>query len=181
MYQKESKQSARTLSLKQRKENQSNLQEEILFLRPKKLCIKSKCRQNSAFKAKETVYQKKSKQSARRNSTFKTKETVYQKESKKSARKDPVFKTKERQSKQFARINPIFKTKEKVYQKESKHSSRENPVLRIKKLCIRRNQRREREKIRLLKHRKKYARTHPKEGQGQIRMFLNARELRSNK
>ena len=93
---------------------------------------KSKCRQNSAFKAKETVYQKESKQFARRNPVFKAKETVYQKESKQSARKDPVFKTKERESKQFARRNPIFKTKETVYQKESKQSARSHPVFKAK-------------------------------------------------
>ena len=110
---------------------------------------KSKCRQNSAFKAKETVYQKESKQSARkdpvfktkereskqfarRNPIFKAKETVFQKESKQSARKDPVFKTKERESKQFARRNPIFKTNETVYQKESKQSARKDPVFKTK-------------------------------------------------
>ena len=63
-----------------------------------------KCRQNSAFKAKE----RESKQSARRNPVFRAKETVYQRESKQSARKDPVFKTKERASKQSARRNPCF-------------------------------------------------------------------------
>ena len=110
---------------------------------------KSKCRQNSAFKAKETVYQKESKQFARkdpvfktkereskqfarRNSAFKAKESVYQKESKQSARKDPVFKTKERESKQFARRNPVFKAKESVYQKESKQSARKDPVFKTK-------------------------------------------------
>ena len=64
----------------------------------------------------------------RLNSAFKAKETVYQKESKQSARKDPVFKTKERESKQFARRNPLFKTKATVYQKESKQSARKDPV-----------------------------------------------------
>ena len=93
---------------------------------------RSQCRQNSAFKAKETVYQKVSKQFARRNPVFKAKENVYQKESKQSARKDPVFKTKERESKQFARRNPIFKTKEIVYQKESKQSARKDPVFKTK-------------------------------------------------
>ena len=89
---------------------------------------KSKFRQNSAFKAKETVYQKQSKQSARKDPVFKTKE----RESKQFARKDPVFKTKERESKQFARRNPIFKTKETVYQKESKQSARKDPVFKTK-------------------------------------------------
>ena len=97
---------------------------------------KSKCRQNSAFKAKETVYQKASKQSARRNPVFKAKESVYQKESKQSARRNPVFKAKEsvyqKESKQSARRNPVFKTKETVYQKASKQSARRNPVFKTK-------------------------------------------------
>ena len=87
-----------------------------------------KCRQNAAFKAKE----RESKKSARRNPVFRAKETVYQKESKQSARKDPVFKTKERASKQSARRNPVFKDKETVYQKESKQSARKDPVFKTK-------------------------------------------------
>ena len=63
-----------------------------------------KCRQNSAFKAKE----RESKQSARRNPVFRAKETVYQKESKQSARKDPVFKTKERESKLISMKRPCL-------------------------------------------------------------------------
>ena len=110
---------------------------------------KRKCRQNSAFKAKETVYQKELKQSARKDPVFKTKEreskqferrspvfkakeTVYQKESKQSARKDHVFKTKEREMKQFARSNPVFKAKETVYQKESKQSARKDHDFKTK-------------------------------------------------
>ena len=83
-----------------------------------------KCRQNSAFKAKE----RESKQSARRNPVFRAKETVFQKESKQSARKDPVFKTKERESKQSARKDPVFKTKER----ESRQSARKDPVFKTK-------------------------------------------------
>ena len=62
------------------------------------------------------------------------KERVYQKKSKQSARKDPVFKTKEKNSKQFL---------EKIL------------FSRLKKLCIERNQSRERGKIRHLKSKKK--------------------------
>ena len=106
---------------------------------------KRKCRQNSAFKAKEReskrsvrkdpVFKTKeraSKQSARRNPVFRAKETVFQKESKQSARKDPVFKRKERASKQSARRNPVFRAKETVYQKESKQSARKDPVFKTK-------------------------------------------------
>ena len=141
---------------KQTKENQSNLQEGILFLGQKKQCIrrnqksarrnpvfraketvyqkesKQSARRNPVFRAKETVYQKESKQSARRNPVFRAKETVYQKESKQSARKNPVFKTKERLSKQSSRMNPVFRAKETVYQKESKKSARKDPVFKTK-------------------------------------------------
>ena len=87
---------------------------------------------NSDFKAKETVYQKESKQSERRNPFFKAKETVYQKESKQSVRRDPAFKTKENKSKQSERRNPSFKAKETVYQKESKQSERRTPFFKAK-------------------------------------------------
>ena len=91
-----------------------------------------KCRQFSAFKAKE----RESKQSARRNPVFRAKETVYQKESKQSARRNPVFRAKEtvyqKESKQSARRNPVFRAKETVYQKESKQSARKNPVFKTK-------------------------------------------------
>ena len=87
-----------------------------------------KCRQITAFKAKE----KQSKQTARANPVFKAKETVYQLESKQSARKDPVFRTKEKISKQYRRTNPVFKAKESVYQLESKQSARKDPVFRTK-------------------------------------------------
>ena len=113
-------------------------------------------RKDPVFKTKE----RESKQSARKDPVFKTKE----RESRQSARKDPVFKTKERASKQSARRNPGFRAKETVYQKESKQSARKDPVfktkeraskqsarrilfLKPKKLCIRRNQSRERGKI----------------------------------
>ena len=109
-----------------------------------------KSRQNPAFKANETVYQRESKQSARKNPAFKTKEreskqserrnpvfrakeTVSQRESKQSERRNPVFRTKERESKQSERRNPVFRTKETVYQRESKQSERRNPVLGQKK------------------------------------------------
>ena len=87
-----------------------------------------KYRQFSAFKAKE----RESKQSARRNPVFRAKETVYQKDTKQSARKKPVFKAKERSSKQSARRNPVFRAKETVYQKESKQSARKDPVFKTK-------------------------------------------------
>ena len=161
VYQKESKQSARKDPVFKTKERSS----------------KQSARRNPVFRAKETVYQKESKQSARKDPVFKTKErlskqssrmnpvfrakeTVYQKESKKSARKDPVFKTKERESKQFFREDPVFKAKEIVYQKKSKQRARENQTF---------------------KEQEKESQNQSKKGQGKIHMFLNVRELRSNK
>ena len=138
---------------KQRKEHQSNLQEGILFLGPKKQCIRrnqsnlqrkdpifktnkresrQSARKNPVFKTKERA----SKQYARRNPVFRAKETVYQKESKQSARKDPVFKTKERESRQSAKKNLSLK------QKKEHQSNLQEGILFLepKKLCIRRNQ-----------------------------------------
>ena len=51
-------------------------------------------RQNPAFKANETVYQRESKRSARKDALFKSKEIMYQKESKQSERRNPVFRAK---------------------------------------------------------------------------------------
>ena len=84
-------------------------------------------RQNPAFKANETVYQRESKRSARKDALFKSKEIMYQKESKQSARKNPAFKTKERESKQSERRNPVFRAKETVYHRESKAVRKEKP------------------------------------------------------
>ena len=99
-------------------------------------------RQNPAFKANETVYQRESKQSARKNPAFKTKE----RESKQSERRNPVFRAKEtvyqRESKQSERRNPVFRAKETVYQRESKQSERRNPVFRTKERESKQSERR---------------------------------------
>ena len=108
-------------------------------------------RQNPAFKANETVYQRESKRSARKDALFRTKEreskqserrnpffrakeTVYQRESKQPERRNPVFRTKERESKQSERRNPVFRTKER----ESKQSERRNPVFKAKETVYQR-------------------------------------------
>ena len=126
-----------------------------------------KCRQNSAFKGKE----RDSKQSAKSDPAFRAKEKVYQKESKQAARKDSVFKTKERESKQSARQNPVFRAKESVYQKESNklqekilslkqkkknQSNLPDKILYLepKKVCIKKNQNKLQEKILSLKQKK---------------------------
>ena len=130
---RESKQSARQNPVFRAKESmyqkdQSNLPDKILFLGPKKVCIKK----NQSNLPDKILF-------------LRAKESMHQKESKQSARKDPVFKTKERESKQFARRNPGFRAKETVYQKESKRKARENPYFleceRIKKQQIRQEKR----------------------------------------
>ena len=85
---------------------------------------KQRCRQNSAFKANEIIYQRESKQSARKDPVFQRKE----RESKQSARKDPIFQRRERESKQSVRKDPLFKSRETMYQKISKQSARKDPV-----------------------------------------------------
>ena len=85
---------------------------------------KQRCRQNSAFKANEIIYQRESKQSARKDPVFQRKE----RESKQSARKDPTFQRRERESKQSVRKDPLFKSRETMYQKISKQSARKDPV-----------------------------------------------------
>ena len=121
----------------------------------KKLHYRRQSRQNPAFKAKEIMYQKESKQSARKNPAFKTKEreskqserrtpvfrakeTVYQRESKQLERRNPVFRAKERESKQSERRNLDFRAKEG----ESKQSERRNPVFRTKERESKQSERR---------------------------------------
>ena len=202
-YQKESKQSARkgpVFKAKERdyqKESKQSARKGPVFKakeRDYQKKSKQSARKGPVFKAKERDYQKESKQSARndpvfkakereskqsdrQNPVFRAKESMYQKESKESARKDPVFKAKEKESKQSARQNPVFRAKESMHQKESKQSARKDPVFKTK----------ERES-------KQFARRNPgfraketvyqkesKERQEKIHIFLNVRELRSNK
>ena len=157
-----SKQSARkdpVFKTKERASKQSARKDPVFKTKERE--SKQSARRNPVFRAKETVYQKESKQSARRKPVFRAKETVYQKESKQSARKDPVFKTKERESKQFFREDPVFKAKEIVYQKNSKQRARENHTFKEQE--------------------KECQNQSKKKGQGKIHMFLNVRELKSNK
>ena len=195
VYQRESKQSARKNPAFKTKERESKQSE----------------RRNPVFRAKETVYQRESKQlerrnpvfrtkereskqSERRNPVFRAKETVYQRESKQSERRNPVFRTKERESKQSERRNPVFRAKETVYQRESKQSEKRNPVFRTKERESKQSKRRnpvfrtkERESKQLARknqafiEKEKVYQNASKKEQGKIRMFLNVRELGSNK
>ena len=199
VYQKESKQSARkdpVFKTKERLSNQSARRNPVFRAKETVYQKESKqsARRNPVFRAKETVYQKESKQSARKdpvfktkerlskqssrmNSVFRAKETVYQKESKKSARTDPVFKTKERSSKQSARKDPVFKTKER----ESKQFFREDPVFKAKEIVYQKKSKQRARENQTFKEQEKESQNQSKKGQGKIHMFLNVRELRSNK
>ena len=174
VYQKESKQSARkdpVFTTKERSSKQSARKDPVF--KTKERLSKQSSRMNPVFRAKETVYQKESKQSARKDPVFKTKE----RSSKQSARKDPVFKTKERSSKQSARKDPVFKTKER----ESKQSFREVPVFKAKEIVYQKKSKQRARENQTFKEQEKESQNQSKKRQGKIHMFLNVRELRSNK
>ena len=203
MYQKESKQSARkdpVFKVKERESKQSARQNPVFRAKESVYQKESKqsARKDPVFRAKESMYQKESKQSARKDPVFKAKE----RESKQSARQNPVFRAKEsmyqKESKQSARQNPVFRAKESMYQKESKQSARQNPVFRAKEsmhqkesnhlqgktLSLKQrkgNQSNLLEEILVLGPKKLCIRRNPKERQEKIHIFLNVRELRSNK
>ena len=81
-------------------------------------------------------YYKNYKRQARQNTVFRAKETIYQRVLKQSARKNPAFKTEERKSKQSERRDPVFRAKETVYQRESKQSARKKPCFQNKRKRI---------------------------------------------
>ena len=90
----------KTLSLKQKKENQSNLQEGILYLGPKKQCI----RRNQSNLQENTLSLKQKKENQNnlqdKDPVFKGNEIVYQKKSKQKARENPYVLECERIKKQ---------------------------------------------------------------------------------
>ena len=161
VYQKESKQSARkdpVFKAKERESKQSARKDSVFKVKERE--SKQSARNNPVFRAKECMSQKKSKQSARQNPVFRARESMSHKKSKQSARQNPVFRAREsmyqKESKQSARKDPVFKTKER----ESKQFARRNPVFRAKESVYQ-------------KESKRKAR--------EIHIFLNVRELRSNK
>ena len=87
-----------------------------------------KSRQNPAFRAKERIKERETKQSVRKEPSYKAKE----KEAKQSVRKDPVFRIKERikerETKQSVRKDHSFKAKER----ETKQSVRKDPSYKAK-------------------------------------------------
>ena len=98
--------------------------------------------QNSKFKAKELVAQRKSKQNARQDRGYKAKELEAQRKSKQNARQDRGYKAKElvaqRKSKQNARQDGGYKAKELVAQRKSKQNARQNRDYKAKELLAQR-------------------------------------------
>ena len=92
--------------------------------------FKQNVRQDRGYKAKELVAQRKSKQNARQEKHFKAKELVAQRKSKQNARQDRHYKAKElvaqRKSKQNARQDRHYKAKELVDQRKSKQNARQD-------------------------------------------------------
>ena len=175
VYQRESKQSKRknpVFRTKERESKQSERRNPVF--RAKERESKQSERRNPVFRTKE----RESKQSERRNPVFRTKE----RESKQSERRNPVFRTKERESKQSERRNPVFRTKETAYQRKSKQSTRKDPAFKAKEIVYQRKSKQlARENQAFIEKEKVFQNMHQKKGQGKIRMFLNVRELGSNK
>ena len=98
--------------------------------------------QNSKFKAKELVAQRKSKQNARQDREYKAKELVAQRKSKQNARQDRGYKAKELvaqcKSKQNARQNRDYKAKELVAKHKSKQNARQDRGYKAKELVAQR-------------------------------------------
>ena len=97
-----------------------------------------KARQDRDYIAKELIAQRKSKQNARLDSNFKAKELVAQRKHKHKARQDSNFKAKElvaqRKHKHKARQDSNFKAKELVAQRKHKHKARQDSNFKAKEL-----------------------------------------------
>ena len=130
----------KTLSLKQRKENQSNLQEETLFLRPKKLCIRKnqsnlqgktlsikERKENQSNLQEESLFLRPKKLCIRKNQSNLQEETLFLRPKKLCIRKN--------------QSNLQGKTLYLKQRKENQSNLQEETLfLRPKKLCIRKNQ-----------------------------------------
>ena len=101
-----------------------------------------KARQDSNFKAKELVAQRKHMHKARQDSNFKAKELVAQKKHMHKARQDSNFKAKElvtqRKHKHKARQDRDYKAKELVAQRKSKQNARLDSNFKAKELVAQR-------------------------------------------
>ena len=195
VYQKESKQSARkdpVFKTKERESKQSARKDPVFktkeraskqtarrnpVLGPKKLCIR---RNQSNLQEKTlSLKQKKEHQSKLQEKTLSLKQ---KKEHQSKLQEGILFLGPKKLCIRRNQSNLQEKTLSLKQKKEYQSSFLEKILFsRLKKLCIKRNQSRERGKIRLLKSKKKNARISQKKGQGKLHMFLNVRELRSNK
>ena len=98
--------------------------------------------QNSAFRAKELVAQRKFKQNARQDIVYKARELAAQRKHMHKARQDKDYKAKElvaqRKSKQNARQDSDYKAKELVAQRKSKQNARQDSDYKAKELAAQR-------------------------------------------
>ena len=98
--------------------------------------------QNSKFKAKELVAQRKSKQNARQDRDYKAKELLAQRKHMHKARQDRGYKAKELvaqcKSKQNARQDRGYKVKELIAQRKSKQNARQDRDYKAKELLSQR-------------------------------------------
>ena len=98
--------------------------------------------QNSAFRAKELVAQRKRMHKARQDRYYKEKELVAQRKHKHKARQDRDYKAKElvaqRKSKQNARQDRYYKEKELVAQRKHMHKARQDRDYKEKELVAQR-------------------------------------------
>ena len=136
----------KTLSLKQKKENQSNLQEGILFLRQKKLCIRR--RQSNLLEKTLSLKQKKEHQSNLQEKTL----SLKQKKEHQSNLQEKTLSLKQKKEHQSNLQEKTLSLKQK---KENQSNLQEGILfLGPKKQCIRRNQSNLQEKTLSLKQMK---------------------------
>ena len=107
-----------------------------------KIYMQNVRQQNSLFKAKELVAQRKSKQKARQDKDYKAKELVAQRKHMHKARQDRDYKAKElvaqRKYKQNARQDKDYKAKELVAQRKHMHKARQDRDYKAKELVAQR-------------------------------------------
>ena len=107
-----------------------------------KIYMQNVRQQNSLFKAKELVAQRKSKQKARQDKDYKAKELVAQRKHMHKARQDRDYKAKElvaqRTYKQNARQDKDYKAKELVAQRKHMHKARQDRDYKAKELVAQR-------------------------------------------
>ena len=166
----------KTLSLKQRKEYQSNSQEEILYLRPKKLCIRKnqsnlqgktlslkQRKENQSNLQEETLFLRPKKLCIRKNQSNLQEVILFLRPKKLCTRKrqsnlqeETLFlRPKKLCIRKYQSNLPekilFLRLKKLCIRKYQSNLQEKILFLRLKKLCIRRNQRRELEKIRILR------------------------------